>query len=208
MMTLQKNTMKITKLAAVIYKQNNKMKKAIFLAFTLVLILPASHARMYQWEQPQSGVIQLSGVAPAWYRSVHPGPQVLVFDNGRLVDDTNVTVSNPHRIVLRQKAMGEHASKEAMTAAEPEITPDQALKNSLAEAAKAGINIEELAAEALQAAEAESPPTVTTVQATVDELKALLARWDIAKSSDARSLLNTGGQADAALENPRQKTAR
>ena len=103
-MTLQKNTMKITKLAAVIYKQNNKMKKAIFLALTLVLILPASHARMYQWEQPQSGVIQLSGVAPAWYRSVHPGPQVLVFDNGRLVDDTNVTVSNPHRIVLRQKA--------------------------------------------------------------------------------------------------------
>lgn len=185
--------MTITKLTARTHQSKNKVMKAIFVALALVAILPASQARMYQWEQPQSGVIQLSGVAPAWYRSVHPGPQILVFDNGRLVDDTNVSVSNAHRIVLRQNALGEQASQEAIAATTPNSTQDTSLKAVLTEAAKEGINIEELAAEALAAAEAEKPPTANTVQATVDELKALLSRWDIAKSNDAHSLLEGDG---------------
>ncbi len=178
-------------------KPRNRRYLCLFVVLISVLILPASHARMYQWEQPQSGVIQLSGVAPAWYRSVNPGPRVLVFDNGRLVDDTGLRVSDAHRLALRQQALGEAAAEAGVTSVGEhgaENAQDDSLKLALTEAAKAGVDVEELAAEALEAAEAENPPTATTVQATVDELKALLSRWDIAKSSAARSVLDNPQQ--------------
>ena len=151
-------------------------------------ILPVAEARMYQWEHLQSGRIQLSGQAPAWYRSVHPGPRVLVFDNGKLVDDTAVQVGEPQRQFLREKALGEAALAE-----NPPSTPvdqESALQDALTEAAKAGVDIEQLANAAKQRAAEEDPLAAGGLEAKVNELKALLTRWDAAKSGQARALLN------------------
>ena len=54
-------------------------------------------ARMYQWQEPDTGTTQLSGKPPAWYRSTAGGPRVFVFDDGRLIDDTAVKVSEEIR---------------------------------------------------------------------------------------------------------------
>lgn len=153
-----------------------------------MLILTAAQARMYQWQQPKSGNIQLSGHAPAWYRSVNLGPRVLVFENGKLVDDTAVAVGEAHRLKLREAALGE--TIEVRASAAPALAPDEALRNTLTEAAKAGINVEELAAEANAAAIRDQLPPSNTIQSTVEELKALLNRWDEVKSQEARNLLN------------------
>ena len=62
-------------------------------------------ARMYQWVEPDTGTTQLSGKPPVWYRSGHAGPRVLVFDNGRLIDDTAIKVQAEVRNRLRQEAL-------------------------------------------------------------------------------------------------------
>lgn len=43
--------------------------------------------RMYQWTDPSTGRTHFSGRPPHWYRK-GDGPRVLVFEDGRLVDDT------------------------------------------------------------------------------------------------------------------------
>ena len=63
-------------------------------------------ARMYQWLDPDSGNVQLAGKPPAWYRSDRNGPRVFVFENGELVDDTAIDVSEAHRLQLRSDAFG------------------------------------------------------------------------------------------------------
>ena len=72
----------------------------------LVLIIYSGNvsARMYQWTEPDTGTTQLSGKPPAWYRSINDGPRVFVFENGRLIDDTAVEVSDDVRVKMRQQA--------------------------------------------------------------------------------------------------------
>lgn len=55
----------------------------------MLFMIPAV-AQVYQWEDAETGARRLSNIAPAWYRkpSDKPCPRVLVFDNGRLIDDT------------------------------------------------------------------------------------------------------------------------
>ena len=60
---------------------------------------------MYQWNDPDTGTTQLSGKPPAWYRSNEDGPRVIVFDKGRIVDDTNIRVSDDERESLRMEAL-------------------------------------------------------------------------------------------------------
>ncbi len=72
----------------------------------LLLMLNSHHAfaRMYQWVEPDTGTTQLSGKPPAWYRSADGGPRVLVFDKGRLVDDTAIELAEDVRRNLRKQA--------------------------------------------------------------------------------------------------------
>lgn len=79
-----------------------------------VLILPmlvaaacAADARMYQWQSTHSGRIELSGTPPSWYRSGLEGPRVLVYEEGRLVDDTAVALSRDKAELLRNSAFDE-----------------------------------------------------------------------------------------------------
>lgn len=81
-----------------------------YLALTLILLLTvapgAAEARMYQWVNPGTNSVQLSGKAPPWYRSPQGGPRVLVYENGTLVDDTAVLLPEDQSQQLRQAAFG------------------------------------------------------------------------------------------------------
>lgn len=79
------------------------MPRILFLS---LLLLFSSHslARMYQWVETDSGTTQLSGKPPSWYRNGEPGPRVLVFEKGRLVDDTDIELSREARRELRKRA--------------------------------------------------------------------------------------------------------
>lgn len=77
----------------------------------LVLLLgstapAADGARMYQWRHPETGTVQLSGAAPSWYRAQASGPRVLVYAQGRILDDTARPVSEAERLALRAAALG------------------------------------------------------------------------------------------------------
>ncbi len=65
---------------------------------------PLVSARMYQWDDPDTGTPQLSGKPPYWYRSDEQGPRIFVIENGRVVDDTAVKVPDNQRQQLRQEA--------------------------------------------------------------------------------------------------------
>ena len=65
---------------------------------------PVAQARMYQWIDPDSGTTQLSGKPPVWYRSNEKGPRIIVIENGKVIDDTSIKVSDDVREILRQRA--------------------------------------------------------------------------------------------------------
>lgn len=75
------------------------------LLIALALVSISVQARMYQWIDPESGTTQLSGKPPAWYRSAEGGPRVIVFDKGRIIDDTKIDVSDEERESLRLQAL-------------------------------------------------------------------------------------------------------
>ena len=70
----------------------------------MILSLTA-HARMYQWVDPDTSTTQLSGKPPYWYRNGELGPRVIVFDNGKVIDDTGIDVSVDENERLRQQAL-------------------------------------------------------------------------------------------------------
>lgn len=71
----------------------------------LLTISTVSYARMYQWIDPDTGTSQLSGKPPQWYRSGIPGPRVIVYENGRVIDDTGIDLSEDEDERLRQEAL-------------------------------------------------------------------------------------------------------
>ena len=74
------------------------------LLIALLLVSTAAGARMYQWQDPQSRSMQLSGVPPAWYRSPEGGPRVRVYEGGRLVDDTYIQLNVEQSATMRELA--------------------------------------------------------------------------------------------------------
>jgi len=78
-----------------------------YLVPILCLVALAAEARVYQWVSPHTGTVQMSGAPPGWYRAGGEGPRVLVYDQGRLVDDTAVAVSEERRQRLREYAFRE-----------------------------------------------------------------------------------------------------
>ncbi|MGK0298958.1 MAG: hypothetical protein ACI9XC_002583 [Gammaproteobacteria bacterium] len=62
-------------------------------------------ARMYQWIDPDTSTTQLSGKPPHWYRSAESGPRVVVYDNGRVIDDTGIELSPEENDRQRQQAL-------------------------------------------------------------------------------------------------------
>ncbi|MGQ0594638.1 MAG: hypothetical protein ACT4QB_18985 [Gammaproteobacteria bacterium] len=165
------------------------MKSRVLSLFLLagfaIVPVPVS-ARMYQWVDAGTGTTQMSGRPPAWYRGSQAGPRVLVFDDGRLIDDTARPVPDAERDDLRTQAF----------APEPEApTPT---KDGVA----GGVDAEPpspIETAGPKAAPVEGPkvgaevPIPRVDQATIERLKAILGEWDRRQTEEAKRFLD--GQA-------------
>ena len=165
----------------------------LVLAFVVGMILGTeAQARMYQWIDPTSGNVQLAGTPPAWYRSDRTGPRVFVFDDGELVDDTAVDVTEAHRLHLRNEAFGHTAGA---TLAEEEDETRSRLRDAMSEAAALGIDVEEAVDEfqteqaAAEQAEASTPELLGKAEA----LRELIEVWDQQQLDQARTVLEALG---------------
>ena len=153
---------------------------------------------MYQWTDPATGTVQLSGTAPAWYRNMADGPRVFVFDNGELIDDTAVQVPESQRLKLRADAVGHAASIVAL--AEPDGVDSNELRAAMEKAAELGVDVNAVANEfseeqATLPDEPNEAATVTSDQASA--LKALIDAYDLRQLEQARSLIELLPQANA-----------
>ena len=157
-------------------------------ACVIALSSANAHARMYQWSNPSSGIVQLSGAPPAWYRSTTQGPRVLVFDNGQLIDDTAIDVGEPVRQSLRAAAFTDEEKATAVAESTPAPPPQERLRDALASAAHDGVNVQAVA-DAFTAEQETAASPGGTVEQTVAELKSLLDAWDSRRLDEAKSLL-------------------
>jgi len=142
---------------------------------------------MYQWSNPASGIVQLSGTPPAWYRSPGNSPRVLVFDNGQLVDDTAVAVAEDLRQSLRADAFG--AVDEIVSAPVEVPQSDDTLRNALETAARDGVDVSAVTEAFAVERERDSEASGGSVEETVAELKSLLDAWDSRRLDEAKALL-------------------
>lgn len=93
------------------------MRWPYLIALTVVLAAAPASARVYQWVDPDSGNVYLSGSPPAWYRSGARGPRVLVFERGKVVDDTGRELSEQEAIALREEALLQEQTRKEEAAA-------------------------------------------------------------------------------------------
>lgn len=170
-----------------------------------VIISVTAEARMYQWVNPQSGYTQFSGQPPTWYRSARGGPRVVVFENGKLIDDTARQVSESVRESLRAQAF-----KKAREEFKPPVISEKQKPTAplpeKAEETEPYIpeRVEDHFAkrgEAPEKADApESPPLMTPKkpkdpdEETVEQLRAIIAEWDKRRTDEARRLLEAQGK--------------
>jgi lipopolysaccharide export LptBFGC system permease protein LptF len=161
----------------------------------LLLFSSAAEARMYQWVEPGVETTQLSGKPPVWYRSVSGGPRIFVFENGRLIDDTGIEVSDEVRQRLREEAFIQ-AEKDRQKA-EEKIAKANELKQKQK---KNDIELEDPEVEELDEQdtvklltdtlfpEDEEEEQQDSIQ-DFDELRKIIADWEAAQSENAREAL-------------------
>ena len=136
-------------------------------------------ARMYQWVSPATGSTQLSGIPPSWYRAGHPGPRVLVFEGGYLLDDTDVEVPDSRQKALRANAFDELQRRRTMEAL-------RRLGKSAEEAEALAKEEEAKTSPAVPVIESSKESVVDTVSElpdvldaeSIDKLKAIIHRYD------------------------------
>lgn len=159
---------------------------SLLISAVIVLSVPA-HARMYQWVDSDSGNTRLSGEPPEWYRSGEFGPRVLVFENGRLVDDTAVVLPPEQRKALREAAFLEidyRREQDAVKKLERAALREARRREEASRQLSAQIKSQQQTSENktkeednAQAATAESAPGALD-GGMVEQLKALISAWD------------------------------
>lgn len=147
----------------------------------LVLLAPLSQARMYQWVNTQSGSTQLSGKPPSWYRGLRNGPRVLVFEKGKIVDDTATQVPEWQRERLRAEAFG---------LASPGAPNDADGLKELAEKLKEIADSEQFLGSLVEQAAEQEQDREEPTQSTAEQLKAVIAAWDKLKLEQARTVVH------------------
>jgi hypothetical protein len=155
----------------------------LFLLVTAAIATTDADARMYQWSHPSSGTVQLSGSPPPWYRSTVNGPRVFVFDNGRLVDDTAVSVAEEHRLALRASAFNTDVTPAPI--AKLDATAREALPEDSYDTAAARVAVG--ADSGIRAGQAPAAPANLSVDDTVAELKSLLDAGDTQRLTEAKA---------------------
>jgi len=165
------------------------MMKQILLLIVLLQFSNIALARMYQWVDPDTGTTQLSGKPPTWYRSEEVGPRVIVYENGRIVDDTGIRLSASESESLRQQAL---ISVEMDRASAMEKLQQARQQKATLDFLKRG----EEPIEVVPETPVEQPveETVQPVDSgpTAEELRALIDQYEQMKTEDARQLLETG----------------
>lgn len=142
--------------------------------------IPAQ-ARMYQWNDPDSGTTQLSGKPPAWYRSDMGGPRIIVFDKGRIIDDTNIKVSDDERESLRIRALLK--VEEDREIGRQKMMETEQIKAKLDEATTGKERVMENEVKEPPASETESTVVDSDKQPSADDvtekgMRKLLSEWD------------------------------
>lgn len=163
----------------------------VLIIIVLVSISFTVDARMYQWVDPDTGVTQLSGKPPVWYRSAKGGPRVFVFENGKIIDDTGRTVPDTERETLRQQALLKAEDDKAL--AKQKLLEAKRLQAVLNPSTGEDQNeiIDDKTETDKQAEKAKQPPPQSE-QETVDKMKALIQEWETQRTQDARKLIQPG----------------
>lgn len=167
-----------------------------FLITALVMLSFAAHgaeSRLYQWTNPVSGTTQMSGKAPAWYRSHNaPGPRVFVFESGKLIDDTSIAVSEEQRAELRASAFG---------VAEAEVAPEPLFEGEDDFASQLRLSLPGFEDEAgagqggdvKQALNEGDGPlqgsSEDQIQRSIERLKSVIYDWDNRQTARAKEIL-------------------
>lgn len=161
----------------------------------LLVISTTASARMYQWQDPISKSVQLSGVPPAWYRSPEGGPQVRVYEGGKLVDDTSIPLSFEDSARMRElafRALQEEQQLEAIKRLERAARRE---KNRRERERREALREQ---AESEKSDTSEAPPEVLTDALTDDEvrrLKAIISEYDRGGSSSREGGMASGSSA-------------
>lgn len=95
---------------------------AFALVLSTMMMTDVRADRLYQWVNPATGLPQLSGAPPSWYRSPQGGPRVLVFDNGALIDDTALRIRDELALRMRDEAFAQNDDRRKQIAARLEET--------------------------------------------------------------------------------------
>ena len=158
---------------------------------------------MYQWQDPDSGTTQLSGKPPAWYRSTEPGPRVIVFEKGRIIDDTNIKIPDAEREAMRTQALSRAEEDKGKA-------KQMALEAEKLKSPPATDNEEETAAVTDKNAKGTEEPAVTEEQPAVkdelpgmeglteEDMRALISEWEKQRTEQAKQKLGED------LSNPAQ----
>jgi hypothetical protein len=148
---------------------------------------------MYQWVNPSTGNTQLSGSPPAWYRTRAGGPRVLVFEDGKLIDDSAVAVAPDEGDELRRQAFERRRELEE--------------KLLLAPGLRGGAGAEEVgpAQEGVPEGGAAGPATDAVDADMVARLKEIISAWDRAQLEEAKRLLQGDGEAGPSLSSEEQQ---
>jgi len=151
------------------------------LLMILVLLAPPSQARMYQWINAESGSTQLAGKPPSWYRGVGDGPRVIVFEKGKIVDDTSTQVPEWQRVRLRAEAFGLSL---------PGASDDASGLKELAQKLKEIADSERFLGSLVEQAEEQEQKEEESTQSTVEQLKAVIAAWDKLNIEQAKTVVH------------------
>lgn len=179
------------------------MLRWLIILICMLQVMPA-FARMYQWNDPATGTTQFSGTPPAWYRSVDDGPRVFVFERGRIIDDTEVAVSEERRIALRQEAfmktgqdsqearsLAERAERLRLTLERPQLLEQFSETWSQVEA-EAGLFTDQETRDRLPDAWQESAARDQLGDLSpqqIEQLRSLLSEWEAERARSLRHML-------------------
>ena len=161
------------------------------------LFISSADARMYQWIDPDSGTTQLSGKPPAWYRGASGGPRVFVFDEGRLIDDTAVAVSDEVRQRMRQQSFV--LAEEDRQEAQEKLVRSKELKEKFKDkdveldSSESEVAVDELPelveTDIEYQLEQDQEQDSSATEEQMEQLKKIIADWEASQTESAKKVL-------------------
>lgn len=158
--------------------------------------ISSAYARMYQWVDPATKITQFSGKPPVWYRSDDGGPRVIVFENNRVIDDTNIRVSEVeqqrlrHEAFLRAETNREIAREKLLQAKRLEaISKQQEGSQEPSQAVTAtSQGLAEKSAEETPAVKVPAQGQITD-EVVVDQMRKMIQEWEQKRAASARAMI-------------------